>query len=118
MRSRGRAQRFDADYTRIPGRWRLLRGLLTPAGRRNLPQVPGPVGVLQRCLLMNQNPDRLPVGPHDLVLPVPALAGASFLDFDRHSEVVAAAYHWCSRLIDELGENGDAALAAILATKD
>jgi NTE family protein len=111
-------QRFDVDYMNIPGRWQLMRRLLTPAGRRNLPQVPGPVSVLQRCFVMNQNPDRLPAGPHDLVLPVPALPGASFLDFDRHSEVFEAAYRWCSSLIDELGEKGDPALAAILATKD
>ena len=116
--SRGRVQRFDVDYMNIPGRWQLMRRLLTPAGRRNLPQVPGPVSVLLRCFVMNQNPDRLPAGPHDLVLPVPALPGASFLDFDRHSEVFEAAYRWCSSLIDELGEKGDPALAAILATKD
>src|SRR5262249_37928790 len=59
---RGQAQRFNVDYMTIPGRWQLLRQLLTPAGRRNLPKVPGPIGVLQRCIVMNQNPDRLPVG--------------------------------------------------------
>jgi len=115
---RGRAQRFQVDYMSIPGRWKLLWQLLTPAGRRKLPPVPGPIGILQRCLVLNQNPERLPVGPHDLVLSVPAPAGANFMDFSRHHEVFQAAYHWCKAQIDERIEKGDPALTAILATRD
>ena len=111
-------QRFDVDYMSIPGRWGLLRQMMTPSGRRNLPRVPGPIGVLQRCLVMNQNPELLPVGPLDLVLTVPPFPGANFMDFDQHYEVFEAAYHWCRSKLDELTEKGDPALAAILATKD
>jgi NTE family protein len=111
-------QRFDVDYARIPGRWPLVRQLATRSGRRRLPAVPNPIAVLQRCLVTHQNPELLPVGPLDLVLTVPALPGANFLDFDRHSEVFEAAYQWCRRRIDELAETGDPALAAILACKD
>ena len=110
-------QRFEVDYTSIPGRWPLLRQLLTPSGRRKLPALPNPIGVLQRCLGMHQSTDLLPLGPHDLVLTVPALAGANFMDFDRHSEVFEAAYQWCRGRIDELTEKGDPALAAILASR-
>jgi NTE family protein len=113
---RGRASRFQVDYMSIPGRWKLLRQLLTPSGRRNLPQVPGPIGILQRCLVLNQSPERLPVGQQDFVLSVPALAGASFMDFERHKEVFDAAYQWCNARIDEAGETGDSALAAVLGT--
>ena len=102
----------------IPGRWRLARQMLTPSGRRKLPDVPNPIRVLQRCLGMHQTLDSLPVGPLDLVLTVPALEGANFMDFDRHFEVFEAAYRWCRKQIDELTEKGDPALAAILATKD
>jgi len=112
------AQRFKVDYMSIPGRWQLARSLLTRAGRDRLPQVPGPIGVLQRCLVLNQDPDLLPVGPLDLVLPVPELPGASLMDFDRHVEVFEGAYHWCRSRIDELGAQNDPALAAILATRD
>ena len=63
-------------------------------------------------------PNLLPVGPLDLVLTVPALPGANFMDFDRHFEVFEAAYQWCRDQIDELTEKGNPALAAILATKD
>jgi NTE family protein len=115
---RGRVQRFEVDYMSIPGRWQLARSLLTRTGRGRLPAIPGPIGVLQRCLVLNQDPDRLPIGPLDLVLPVPELPGATLLDFDRHFEVFEGAYQWCKRRIDELGEQGDAALAAILATRD
>jgi hypothetical protein len=52
------------------------------------------------------------------VLPVPELPGATLLDFDRHFEVFEGAYQWCKRRIDELGEQNDPALAAILATRD
>ncbi len=111
-------QRFDVDYMSIPGRWGLLRQMLTPSGRRKLPRVPNPISVLQRCLVMNQNPELLPVGPLDLVLTVPPFPGANFMDFDQHFEVFEAAYHWCRSKLDELTEKGDPALAAILATKD
>jgi NTE family protein len=73
--------------------------------------------VLQRCLGMHQSPDSLPVGPLDLVLTVPTLPGANFMDFDRHFEVFEAAYQWSREQIDALSEQGDPALAAILATR-
>ena len=56
---RGAQQRFDVDYAAIPGRWQLMGAMLTPSGRRKLPDMPSPVGVLQRCLVMNQNPATL-----------------------------------------------------------
>jgi len=115
---RRQVQRFECDYMSIPGRWQLARSLLTPSGRRNLPPLPSPIGVLQRCLVLNQHPELLPAGPLDFILAVPELPGASLLDFDRHLEVFDAAYRWCNTRIDELGETGDPALASILATRD
>jgi hypothetical protein len=44
--------------------------------------------------------------------------GATLLNFDRHFEVFEGAYQWCRRRIDKLGEQNNAALAAILATRD
>jgi hypothetical protein len=40
---------------------------------------------------MHQAPELLPLGPLDLVLEVPVLAGTSFMDFDRHAHVCDAA---------------------------
>jgi NTE family protein len=110
-------QRFEIDYANIPGRWGLIRRMLTPSGRRTLPAVPGPIGVLERCLSMNQNPDLLPAGPLDLVLNVPPSPGVGFMDFDRHTEVFEAAHEWCLGQIDALEQAGNPALTAILATK-
>ena len=111
-------ERFDVDYLTIPGRWRLLRQMLTPSGRRKLPDVPNPIDVLQRCLGTHQSPELLPVGRLDLILSVPAFPGADFMDFDHHFDVSEAAYRWCRGQIDELADKGDPALAAILATRD
>jgi NTE family protein len=108
-------QRFPVDYADIPGRWRLVRAMLTASGRRKLPTLPNPIAMLQRCVSLRQSRESLPVGPLDLVLTVPPLADAQFMDFDRHQEVFEAAYHWCCGQIDELMESGDPALAAILA---
>jgi NTE family protein len=114
---RGMQQQFAVDYVNIPGRWSLIRQMLTPGGRRRLPALPNPIAVLQRCLVMNQSLALLPVGPLDLVLTVPNLPGASFMDFDRHLEVFQAAYEWCNDQIDALNDQRNPALAAILATK-
>ena len=115
---RGTPQRFATDDASIPGRWSLMRQMLTPSGRRNLSKMPSPIGVIQRCLVMHQAPELLPLGPLDLVLAVPVLAGANFMDFDRHTQVFEAAYQWCRRQIDELLDQGNPALAALLATQD
>ncbi len=109
-------QRFAVDYMKIPGRWRLLRQMLTPGGRRSLPAIPNPVAVLQRCLGMHQSLDQLPLGPLDLLLTVPPLPGANFMSFDQHFELFEAAYHWCREQIDRLEREGNAPLAAMLAT--
>jgi hypothetical protein len=80
-----------------------------------LPALPNPAAVLQRCLVSTQSPDLIPVGPLDLVLTVPSLPGANFIDFDGHSQVFAAAYRWACKQIDALAKADDPALAAILA---
>jgi NTE family protein len=113
--TRSMQQRFAVDYASIPGRWSLFRQMLTPSGRRKLPNLPNPIDVLQRCLTMHQTTDSLPLGPLDLVLTVPVLPGANFMDFDRHSEVFTASYQWCCQQIDLLAEQENSALAAILA---
>lgn len=111
------AQRFEIDYASIPGRARLIRRMLTASGRKTLPAVPTPIGVLERCLSMHQTPDLLPTGPLDLVLNVPPFPGVGFMDFDRHVEIFEAAYQWGRAQIDALSQAGNPALAAILATK-
>jgi hypothetical protein len=39
------------------------------------------------------------------------------MDFDRHHELFETAYQWGRRRLDALADQGDPALAAILAAK-
>ncbi len=105
------------NYESIPGRWELLGRLLNPFARKKLPNVPGPADMLRRCFNVRQGPALLPTGPHDLLLAPPPFPGSSFIDFDRHSDVLEAAYQWCTIQLDRLEAIHDPALEAILAAK-
>ncbi len=105
-------ERFEIDYDLIPGRWPLLRRTLF--ARHKLPRAPGPVNVLRRCLAAGQNFDATLAEPSDLILGPPPFPGSSFLDFDRHTEVFHAAYHWALGQIDLLIAKADPAMMAIL----
>jgi NTE family protein len=106
-----RVEPFTVDYDAIPGRWPLIRQMLF--SRKKLPPVPGPVNVLRRSLFANKTFDTSWVGPHDLVLAPPPFPGSSFLDFDRHTDVFNAAYHWAIERIDQLTAEEDPAFAAL-----
>jgi NTE family protein len=108
---------YTVKYESIPGRWQLLCRMLNPFAREKLPDVPGPICVLRRCLGIHQNPDLLPIEPLDLVLAPPAFPGSSTLDFDRHTEVFEAAYRWCNRQLDRLMAERNPALEAILGSE-
>ena len=111
-------QRFEVDYTSIPGRWGLLRQMLTPAGRRKLPAVPNPIDVLQRCLVHAPEP-RTAAGRPARSRPYRAgAAGREFHGFRSPLRGVRGGLSMVPRRIDELDKKGNPALAAILATKN
>jgi NTE family protein len=112
------AQPYTVKYESIPGRRQLLCRIFNPFARTKLPDVPGPISVLRRCLGIHQNPSLLPLEPLDLVLGPPAFPGSSAIDFDRHTEVFEAAYRWCNGQIDRLSAVRNPALDAILGTKN
>ena len=112
------AEPYTIKYENIPGRWQLLGRMLNPFAREKLPDVPGPVSILRRCVGIHQNPGQLPVDPLDLVLAPPPFPGSSFINFDFHSEVCEAAYQWCVIELDRLAAEHNPALEAILATRD
>jgi NTE family protein len=112
------AKPYSVRYESIPGRWKLLGRMLNPFSREKLPDVPGPVSVVRRCIGIHQNPDLLPIEPLDLVLVPPPFPGSSFIDFDLHSEASEAAYRWCTIELDRLAAEHNPALEAILATRD
>ena len=79
-----------------------------------LPDCPGPASVIQRAVFAKIGADASALTPHDLVLRPPAFPGSSFMNWDRHADVLEAAHEWASRTIDSLREEGDPALAALL----
>ena len=70
-------EKYDVDYASIPGRKKLVVGLLSPFHRKWLPSSPGPIEVLRRSLLTDRLNIALPTGPHDLVIHPPVFPGAS-----------------------------------------
>ena len=111
-------QRFEVDYTSIPGRWRLsARCSRHPAGGNCRPS-PTPSTCCSVAWSCTRAPNCCRSARSTSCLPYRRFPGANFMDFDRHAEVFEAAYQWCRGRIDELDKQGNAALAAILATRN
>jgi len=106
------ARRFPVDYDALPGRGRLLAGLLNPWAR--LPRAPSATAVLWRSLLVHQTAD-LDLAAGDLELCPPRTPGAGVFDFSKHRQVYLASHAWAKAEIAARGESGDSPLAAILA---
>jgi NTE family protein len=103
---------YDLSYASIPGRWALLRQMINPfAGP--MPRCPSPAIVIQRSLFGNIRNEIIPNDVHDLMLRPPAFPGSSFMNWERHREVLAASYEWGMRTIESLRADGDSAFAAI-----
>jgi len=107
---------FSFGYDAIPGRRALIGRLLMPwRGKERLPHCPGPASVIQRSIFGNIRDQFEPRDPHELTLRPPAFRGSSFMNWDRHTEVLDASYEWAKRAIDSLLAAGDPALTAMLA---
>jgi len=103
---------YDLSYASIPGRWALLGHMINPfAGA--MPRCPSPANVIQRSLFGNIRNEIIPNEAHDLLLRPPAFPGSSFMNWERHREVLAASYDWGMRTIEGLRADGDTAFAAI-----
>lgn len=105
-------QRFQVDYDALPGRGKLIAGLLNPFAR--LPRAPSATSVLWRSLLAHQRYD-MALEPEDLELRPPAVPGTSVVDFSNHNTVYMAGYEWTKAQLQERRAQGDPALAAIIA---
>jgi NTE family protein len=105
---------FDVSYDSIPGRRELVGRMLNPwLAKERLPDCPGPASVIQRSIFgdFGRKPD--PEHPLDLIVRPPAFRGSSLMNWDRHADVLDAAYEWALRTIDALRARGDPALAAM-----
>ena len=107
---------FTFGYDTIPGRRALIGRLLMPwRGTNGLPRCPGPASVIQRSIFGNIRDQAELKDPHEMTLRPPAFQGSSFMNWDRHAEVLDASYEWAKRTIDSLLAAGDSALTAMLA---
>ncbi len=105
---------YPFKYHAIPRRRELIaRTLNFLPGKRKLPRCPGPAGVVQRSIFGNVRETTPPHGADDLLLRPPAFRGSSFMNWDRHADVLDAAYEWALRKIDELRADGNATLATM-----
>ena len=107
---------FDVDYAELPGRFELALAMLTPFRKKLLPAAPSAVNVLWRSLVAHQRYDTLPTAPHDHVMRPPFSPDIGVTEFERHTEIYDASYLWAREAIAALEAEGDAAIAAILAT--
>lgn len=110
------AEMFDVDYASLPGRFELIATMLTPFRKKLLPAAPSAINVLWRSLVAHQRYDTLPSGPFDTVMRPPVPLGIDVTDFDLHGEIFDASYAWARDTIAALEAEGNAAIAAILAT--
>lgn len=110
------AEIFDVDYAALPGRFELAVAMLTPFRRKLLPAAPSAINVLWRSLVAHQRYDMLPTAALDHVMRPPFSPDIGVTEFERHSEIFDAAYLWAREAIAALEAEGNAAIAAILAT--
>ncbi|WP_249779480.1 patatin-like phospholipase family protein [Bradyrhizobium sediminis] len=110
------AEMFDVEYAALPGRFELVMAMLTPFRKKLLPAAPSAINVLWRSLVAHQRYDMLPAAPLDHVMRPPLSPEIGVTEFERHTEIFDAAYHWAREAIAALEAEGDAAIAAILAT--
>ena len=109
---------FDVDYTELPGRFELAVAMLMPFRKKLLPAAPSAVNVLWRSLVAHQRYDTLPTAPLDHVMRPPCSADIGVTEFERHTEIFEASYLWAREAIVALEAEGNAAIAAILATRN
>lgn len=110
------AEMFDVEYAALPGRFELVMAMLTPFRKKLLPAAPSAVNVLWRSLVAHQRYDTLPAAPLDHVMRPPLSPEIGVTEFERHTEIFDAAYLWAREAIAMLEAEGNAAIAAILAT--
>jgi NTE family protein len=110
------AEMFDVEYAARPGRFELVMAMLTPFRKKLLPAAPSAVNVLWRSLVAHQRYDMLPAAPLDHVMRPPLSPEIGVTEFERHTEIFDAAYLWAREAIAALEAEGNAAIAAILAT--
>jgi NTE family protein len=111
-----KVEMFGVEYAALPGRLELATAMLMPFRKKLLPAAPNAINVLWRSLVAHQRYDTLPTAPLDHVMRPPFVPGIGITEFERHTDIFRASYLWARELIIALEEQGNSAIAAILAT--
>ncbi len=88
------SERFDIDYTALPGRRELIWRTLNPFAVGSLPKAPSAGTVLVRSLMANRGRFEHHLGPDDWLLVPPTPENMGALDWRRHSELVEMAFNY------------------------
>ena len=85
------------DYAALPSRGQMLRQMLNPFARRQLPNAPGVATVLLRSLMVRRERLSDSLERDDLLISPPLPDDASVMDWHRHAELAET----CLRPHDE-----------------
>jgi NTE family protein len=105
-------ERFAVDYRALPGRNHLLKRLVMPFPRSQLPPAPGMGTVLMRSLMANRQDFERHLRPEDLLLVPPFPKDMGILDWHRHTELMDATYRWGLREMARLKAERHPVIAA------
>ncbi|HEU4380460.1 MAG TPA: patatin-like phospholipase family protein [Hyphomicrobiaceae bacterium] len=105
-------ERFEVDYSALPGRGDLLKRIVTPWLRGTLPAAPGVGTVLMRAMMANRQEFDRHLRPEDLLLVPPIPPDLGLLDWHRHSELMQGTYQWAVHELARIQAAGHPALAS------
>ena len=94
------------DYSALPSRGRMLRQLLNPFARRQLPRAPGVATLLLRSLMVRRERLSDSLERDDLLINPPLPDDASVMDWHRHAELAELAYDHTTKVIADQRARG------------
>ena len=104
---------YPIDYDRIPGPGGLIVAAINTFFGRRPPRAPGMMEVITLTFKVNRR-EGLPLSRMDMVIQPEIPANVHWLNWDRHTEVLKAAYHGGVSTVRERMAQKDACLMAII----
>jgi NTE family protein len=106
-------ERFEVDYSALPGRAELLKFALNPFLRKLLPRAPGVGTVLMRSMMANRQDFERRLRADDLLLVPPCPRDMGIMDWHRHTELMDLTYRWGMREVARLRAEGCAVVGGV-----
>jgi NTE family protein len=93
-------RKYPIDYDSIPGPVELARRMINPFERRHLPPVPSMLQIIAQSMLAHRPLDH-PLDDADVLVCPPIQGDLGFMDWSRHSALVARARIWTADWIEQ-----------------